>query len=270
MTVTDIATIDLGKLTAKDPFELERLIQAAQSPGFFYLDFQNDNATKVVKEQGPELFTVTDRYFDLPAEVKMKDFRTDQPASSDRGYKSCESDETFEMSYDEMQQGKLRLPTPLSEKESVFNEFHSHCHLAAKTLLTRLAEALSLPLQEYHREGEPTETGLKLIAEPSLDKASDVQENKHTDSGTFTMLFYNEWSLHIQLPGGGNWTFVPPPSPGVALVHVANSLQRMTQSQLHSPLHRVTQPADGAAKRYFLSYFLRPEADWASREIAGY
>ena len=73
--------------------------------------------------------------------------------------------------------------------------------------------------------------------------------------------------------GRREWVFVPPPPEGCALVHGASSLARLSLGRLRSPLHRVTQPADGAGKRYFLSYFLRPEhrvrETWAAKDSIG-
>ena len=99
---------------------------------------------------------------------------------------------------------------------------------------------------------------------------AEVGENKHTDSGTFTLLFYERLGLHVYLPKEDRWEYAPVPAPGCALVTVADSLQRLSGRQFHSPLHRVTQPRDGAHKRFYLSYFLRPshatKAAWARQD----
>lgn len=167
-----------------------------------------------------------------------------------------------------MNEGKLHLPKILAERSSALDNLHVHCHSAAHALLARLAESLSVPFDSFHRPGEPSETGLKLIEEPTVDKVSEVVENKHTDSGTFTILFYEQASLQINIPGSDDWVFPPPPPPGCAIVHGGNSLKRISNDRLQSPLHRVTQTEDGAGKRYFLSYFLRPEeavkSSWAA------
>ncbi|RDA94420.1 hypothetical protein CP533_2287 [Ophiocordyceps camponoti-saundersi (nom. inval.)] len=256
---SSVTTVNLGRLAARDDGEMEKLRKAASYPGYFYLDLGD------VAEQTRRIYAVADRYFDQPAEVKMRDAREGQPASSDRGFKSCVTDESFEMSTDEMRQGTLHLPAAISEQEAAVNSFHERCHSATMVVLERLADALSMPLTQHHDgDAEQTsESGLKLIAEPAVARAADVVENKHRDSGTLTMLFYDAWSLHICLSGEGEetqrWTFVPPPPDGCALVHGASTLCRMTDGKLCAPLHRVTQPGDGAAKRFFLSYFLRPD-----------
>ncbi|PFH61438.1 hypothetical protein XA68_17342 [Ophiocordyceps unilateralis] len=255
---SSVMTVDLGRLAARDSGEMEKLSQAAAFPGYFYLDLSSEEED--MAEQTRQMYAVADRYFDQPAEAKMRDVRKGQAASSDRGFKSCETDESFEMSTDEMRQGTLHLPAIMSEQENAVNKFHDRCHSASLVVLERLADAVGLPLGQHHRVEETSESGLKLISEPTVERAADVVENKHCDSGTLTMLFYDDWGLHVCLSvERQQWTFVPPPPEGCVLVHGASTLSRLTGGKLSAPLHRVTQPFDGTAKRFFLSYFLRPE-----------
>jgi isopenicillin N synthase-like dioxygenase len=122
-------------------------------------------------------------------------------------------------------------------------------------------------LENFHRPEEVSDSGLKLIYEPSLDHVKDVVDNLHTDSGTFTLLFYDGLGLEAELLDQQKWAFTPMID-GCALINVADSLQRLSDHIYHSPQHRVTQPFDGFAKRYYISYFLRPEQSlkdqWAS------
>jgi isopenicillin N synthase-like dioxygenase len=166
------------------------------------------------------------------------------------------------MAYDELVQEPLQLPHPLDDDTEMLKQFSELCHSACHTMLSCLSKALKQDdagrFENHHRKGEPSDTGLKLIYEPSLSKLADVGDNLHTDSGTFTLLFYEQWGLHIELPEAKKWAFTEA-IPGCALINVANSLQRLSDNRLCSPRHRVTQPADGFAKRYYISYFLRPE-----------
>jgi isopenicillin N synthase-like dioxygenase len=127
-------------------------------------------------------------------------------------------------------------------------------------MLSALSTALPLPLLHiHHQPTSPSDSSLKLISEPSLHNLADVVENKHTDRGTFTLLFHECWGLHIELPREGKWAFTAPPAQGCVLVNVADSLERLSGDRLRSPVHRVTQIGDGAEERHFISYFLRPE-----------
>ncbi|KAF5855737.1 hypothetical protein ETB97_008560 [Aspergillus alliaceus] len=267
-------TIDLERLVANSGSENAKLLEACKSNGVFYLDFRNYAATRDIGRQTEAIYAVSDRYFEQPIEVKMKDLRKDQPASSDRGFKFYDFEETFEISHDEMQQGSSRLSGPLAENEPLLSEFHSHCHKASHLILSRLEEALNIPLRSSHRPGQPSETGLKLVAEPSFPTIADVPETKHTDSGTLTFVFYDKWGLQTHLAEKGpedrteNWAFIPPPAPGCVVVHVANTLQRLSKNQLRSPVHRTSQPEDGQGKRYVLTYFLRPEDAAKTQAVA--
>ena len=170
------------------------------------------------------------------------------------------------MAYDELVVGKLTLPPILEPESEKIKSFMKTCQSAALAMLSSVSSTLGSDLSLHHRSSQTSDTALKLIAEPSLPLLSSVGENKHTDSGTFTILFYEEWGLHIKAKGEESWSFAAPKE-GCALVNVADSLERLSGGMLHSPTHRVTQPRDGAHKRFYLSYFLRPEhalkAAWA-------
>jgi isopenicillin N synthase-like dioxygenase len=146
------------------------------------------------------------------------------------------------------------LPQLFQDEWKKITEFSAGCDEACLIVL----KSLSAEFAVHHRVDQPSDTGLKLVLHPSLAKLFDVGETLHTDSGTLTLLFYVDWSIHAFLPDANIWAFAPPLE-GCALVNVADSLQRFSGGKLHSPKHRVTQPFDGAKNRYYLSYFLRPE-----------
>jgi isopenicillin N synthase-like dioxygenase len=63
--------IDFGRLATKEPGEVAKLLKSCQSPGFFYLDLQNDT----ILDDLQDVLRITEKYFDQPHHVKMKDFR---------------------------------------------------------------------------------------------------------------------------------------------------------------------------------------------------
>lgn len=146
------------------------------------------------------------------------------------------------------------LPQLFQDVWNKITEISAGCDGACLMLLNSLSTAYAV----HHRADQPSDTGLKLVLHPSLAKLSDAPDTTHTDSGTLTLLFYKDWSIHALLPDTNLWAFTPPLE-GCALVNIANSLQRLSGGRLHSPKHGVTQPFDGAKNRYYLSYFLRPE-----------
>lgn len=78
--IAPLETIDFARLAAKEPSEVAKLLKSSQTLGFFYLDLQND-ATKRITTDLQDVLSVTEKYFDQPHELKMKDFRP----SSERG-----------------------------------------------------------------------------------------------------------------------------------------------------------------------------------------
>lgn len=258
------SVIDYSKLAKKDPSAVAQLLDAASSSGFFFLDLRQDAQAKQLLQDLPEVYRVSDLYFSQGRETKLKDTRPDQKPSQDRGYKFSDCDETFEISDDEITSGKLVLPEVLEEHKELFKRFSTLSNSVCKSLLPILSSELGLPhdalLENLHQDNATSDSGLKLIYEPSLDLVANVGDNTHTDSGTFTFLFYDQWGLKAQIPGSGdkNWAFTPVKE-HCALINVANTLQRLSGGKLHSPVHRVTQPVDGARKRFYISYFLRPD-----------
>ncbi|KAK6362852.1 hypothetical protein TWF730_000305 [Orbilia blumenaviensis] len=261
-TVIDVAHLDkinLARLEAGNSEENEKLRSAAESQGIFYLDFHGSKMGSLLFEQLGEVYYLSQQYFDQEEGLKMRDVRNDQKPSQDKGYKFCETDETFEMAYDELVKGDLCLPQSLQPNRHTLKYFSEICHNAALTMLRSLSASISPDelFENYHQKSKQSDSGLKLVYEPCIPKKAEVLENKHTDSGTLTILFAEELGLHVQLLDG-SWGYTPSIS-GCAVVHVADSLQFMSGGRLRSPVHRVTQPVDGFMKRYFLSYFLRPE-----------
>lgn len=156
----------------------------------------------------------------------------------------------------------LVLPSALTRRLELLKRFSSDCNSVVQTMLSTLSDALELGdtsrFENSHRDGEPSDSGLNIIYGPSKEKMANAPETKHTDSGTLTLFFSESWGSQVEMPDTKQWAFVEPRT-GHAIVNVANWLQSASGNRLHSCLHRVTQPADGAEKRYFISYFLRPE-----------
>lgn len=83
--VASLETIDLARLATADPDEVEKLLKASCSPGFFYLDLRNDPSGIRVLADLPAVYAISEKYFDQPHELKMKDYRDGQKPSQDRG-----------------------------------------------------------------------------------------------------------------------------------------------------------------------------------------
>jgi len=75
----DIAPLDslnYSRLAARDPTEVEKLLRVCQTPGIFYLDLQ-DGHTKQWLADLQHVYALSERFFDLPNDSKMKSYRED-------------------------------------------------------------------------------------------------------------------------------------------------------------------------------------------------
>ncbi|KAI5839455.1 hypothetical protein DFP73DRAFT_561694 [Morchella snyderi] len=250
--VADLEVIDFSRLAANEPAEVEKLYKASKSPGFFYLDLTGEDR---YLGEVRNMYSLSDKYFDQPLEVKMKDCRE----SEERGFqKPTELDGEFDFPYDDAKNGNLILPAVLKDHAEFIKQFITFTHHVSTTILSHLSNKLGIPFGESHRADQPSSTILKLCDEPLRKTLADVEENKHTDGGSLTTMFCDEWGTQIQYPDTGKWAFVQPKN-GCAVINIANSLQKLSGGELYSCVHRVTQPTDGAQKRPFIWYFLRPE-----------
>ena len=83
--VSTFDTIDLAQLESGEPLAVKRLLASAVSPGWFYLNLKNSSKGKLILEDVPRVYQVSDEYFMQDKALKEKDVRTDQKPSQDRG-----------------------------------------------------------------------------------------------------------------------------------------------------------------------------------------
>jgi isopenicillin N synthase-like dioxygenase len=152
----------------------------------------------------------------------------------------------------------------LKDHTKPLENFISRSHYITLTMLSCLSDALKLEnnarFEMSHRDGEPSDSALKLYYELTQANPADIPDNTHTDRGTLTLLFGEQWGLEAEIPETKTWGFVQPKA-GYAVVNVADSLQNLSGKRLHSCVHRVTQPVPGVQRRHFVVYLLRPEID---------
>lgn len=79
--IAPLEVVDFARLASKEPAEVEKLLKAAQSPGFFYLDLNGESNRKYLANV-QTMYAMADKYFEQPHEAKMKDYRE----SEDCGY----------------------------------------------------------------------------------------------------------------------------------------------------------------------------------------
>ncbi|KAJ3155248.1 hypothetical protein HDU89_007439 [Geranomyces variabilis] len=165
-----------------------------------------------------------------------------------------DSYETLKLAHAELTQDLLLPPSVTQNAENVklFQRFVESSHLVNHTILAHLSEALNLSggdqLLNFHRDGEATNTTLVLLKYPGQHSHEEnVGHNKHTDIGSLTLLFAEQWERNT-------WEFVRH-----AIINVGDSLRFLSKNRLFSCLHRVI-PVDDQ-DRFTIAYFLRPESE---------
>lgn len=83
--VSTFDTISLAQLESGEPSAVKRLLAAAVSPGWFYLNLRDSSAGKSVLPDVSPVYQISDEYFMQPKEAKERDVRKDQKPSQDRG-----------------------------------------------------------------------------------------------------------------------------------------------------------------------------------------
>lgn len=115
--------------------------------------------------------------------------------------------------------------------------------------------------ESFHQTAEDSNSVLVLLRYPHVPEEQQkktVGHNKHTDIGSITVLFTNQWGLQVMAAGSNRWEFVEP-RPGCAIINVGDSLRFLSQKRLRSCLHRVVPVPGQTWDRYTIAYFLRPD-----------
>lgn len=155
----------------------------------------------------------------------------------------------------------MTLPSPFAEHAEPTLDLANICNTIVRTLLHSLSESLGLDegssLENAHSPDGKSDSGIKFVSGPTQASMADVRDTTHTDGGSITLLWCDQWATQLRTKETKEWLWVDPKSNHV-MVNIADYLQNQTGGRLHSPAHRVSQPSGGAGDRYFVSYFLRP------------
>jgi isopenicillin N synthase-like dioxygenase len=143
-------------------------------------------------------------------------------------------------------------------------------------MLSALSTALGLRgydrFETSHRNGHKSNSTLAMFRyiPGDITSSKEVGHQKHTDIGSLTLLFSEQWGLQVQRPGPENhekWEFIEP-RPGYAVINVGDSLRFASGHQLYSCIHQVV-PINTDEHRYSIAYFLRPENEAKYKDSNG-
>ena len=153
------------------------------------------------------------------------------------------------------------LLASLSDKQGLQGDArYEHAH---RTYVNLLHASISQLLTVcYSISDHPSRTTLVLFRYPQSDSNTvGVGHNKHTDIGSLTLLFSEQWGLQVLSPSENKWRFIAP-KPGHAIINVGDSLRFLSGKKFWSCVHRVVPTAETQLEhRYSIAYFLRAEDD---------
>lgn len=72
--IANLNTLNFSAIASRDPSQMELLLKSCVEDGFFFLDFLNDDAGRIL-EDVQDIYVFMRDYFGQPLEVKMNDFR---------------------------------------------------------------------------------------------------------------------------------------------------------------------------------------------------
>lgn len=268
-SVAYLDTLSFAKLSSGDQTELARLLNACQKQGFFYLDVAGSYASNGFDDRLKAL-SETKQWFDRPIEEKLK-FRQD---SVTKGYKppgtlagvvkhTRDGFENIKMPRDDFINNTDFLPGGLKDKADLFRRDLECSHMVTTTILSCLSDLLepSVRFEDYHQGEKASQSTIMYFryAKRTQDQASGVGHNMHTDLGSMTLLYSEDWGLQVYSGETDSWAYVAP-KPGLYVVNVGDALRFFSGNRLLSALHRVVPvPGREHCCRYSAAYFLRPE-----------
>ncbi|KAL4904965.1 hypothetical protein BDW74DRAFT_185433 [Aspergillus multicolor] len=278
--------LSLKALLAGDEAEMQRLVEASEEIGFFYLDMRDAGALSQILEDADKLFDIGIGLFQLPLEEKKKyDFSSQK---SYFGYKAqgatvvdregnLDRNEFYNVSKDDIMGISEPLPAPdiLKRNQHVYSSFIKCSHSIVTLILEILNANLGLPestLASIHRLHAVSGDQVRFVKappQPADDRRTALGE--HTDFGSVTILFNRLGGLQVLPPGpDAGWQYVKP-LPGHAIVNLGDAMVKFTNGLLRSNIHRVVSPPGEQADktRYSLVYFSRPEDDILLRRLEG-
>lgn len=98
----------------------------------------------------------------------------------------------------------------IQERRALFKHYLECNTYAITVMLSCLSDALGMMgaarFEASHALEAPSETVLAMLSYPT----TGTSHNKHTDMGSLTILFSDEWGLQVMAPQTSAWEFVKP------------------------------------------------------------
>ncbi|EGX90503.1 2OG-Fe(II) oxygenase family oxidoreductase, putative [Cordyceps militaris CM01] len=272
--VAELQTINFSRLISQEPVELKKLLHLCQTEGFFYLDLQGLDSSRMLEDL-QNLLAVMKRFFDSPLHEKNeRGFESQRDGYEAIGTHAGIVEGTRD-GYETLKVSRLWAEMSCIVKNEVptFRNFVAGSSIITRLILASLSNAMGRSgdtrFECFHRDNEPSNTTLVMFRYVPGDLRTDqrVGHQQHTDIGSLTLLFSEQWGLQVQRPGAEAWEFIEPLA-GHAVINVGDSLRFASGNKLYSCIHRVV-PIDNPEPRYSIAYFLRPEDNVVYKDSNG-
>ncbi|XP_065566440.1 uncharacterized protein LOC136031088 [Artemia franciscana] len=252
---------------------------ALSSIGFIY--FVN-HGIPIEKVTSP--FVTSQKFFDLPFEVKKKYIREPNKyagyvAPSQEILESTNSEEVRE-AFDFVSEKSDKFPVEVPDFKETAVNLYLECYDFARRLLRSLAVALGQDADFFVNNHKLMGTNenrsiFRTLYYPPLRKdqikPGTMRCGEHTDYGTFTLLFQDNIGGLEVLTKNKQWVEAKP-IPGALLVNVGDLLQIWTDNEYPATKHRVRIPQEELKLktiRQSMVYFVHPDNDFEIRPLNG-
>ncbi|KAH7067157.1 2OG-Fe(II) oxygenase family oxidoreductase [Paraphoma chrysanthemicola] len=272
--IADLETVDLGLLARSDPVESQKLLFAAQTKGFFYIELSNPDG-RAYLEEAEALLSWFTKFFQKPLPEKLLETSSDEidykPIARETGVELGTKDgfEAYKIPTN-IFIGTSRVAPPSRgsvDCSSIGQAFAIRSHEISNMIMASLWRSLGLEggssFPEQHRFGSLSSSATVMNSYPLqlLPEGSSVGHNAHTDLGSITLLFCSTWGLQVYSAESARWSFVEP-FRSRAVVNIGDTLRFMSGNKLKSCLHRVVHHSEWThGHRLSLAYFARPNSD---------
>ena len=162
-------------------------------------------------------------------------------------------------------------PTELAEFEAIFTAMYAAFDRAGNQLLSAIARYLGLSPDWFADKVEHGNSVMRLLHYPPIPAdAPGIRAGAHGDINLITLLLGAEEGGLQLLTRQGEWLSIAPPE-GALVINVGDMLERLTNNQLPSTIHRVLNPPPERRHipRYSMPFFLHLASDVLIETLPG-
>lgn len=162
-------------------------------------------------------------------------------------------------------------PGELPEFESIFTDMYAAFDRAGNQLLSAIARYLGLSPDWFADKVDHGNSVMRLLHYPPIPAdAPGIRAGAHGDINLITLLLGAEEGGLQLLTRQGEWLSIAPPE-GALVINVGDMLERLTNNQLPSTIHRVLNPPPERRHipRYSMPFFLHLASDVLIETLPG-